>query len=225
MSEIVHPNLVLCYGELIDEQEKIMHYFLEFCDGGSLHGAIQKAKLSDEVVSVVMKHCLLGLKFLHDKNILHRDIKTENTLLSMTEKLIKMTDFGLSKKHQETTNTFIGTIEYMSPERLNGEPYTTYADLFSLGLVALECHLGKHPFDNRDKYWDYVGDGKGETLFEMYHDEGSSEELISFVNTCTYRTPEDRTSCAELLEHPLIKKYEDRHDAILKEWFEQLSLE
>ena len=87
--------------------------------------------------------------FLHTtKHQMHRDIKPENILLN-SEGQLKLTDFGISKQLEKTyaiTNTFVGTLIYMSPERMGGKNYSYSSDIWSLGLVILELACGKHPY-------------------------------------------------------------------------------
>mmetsp|Transcript_9173 Transcript_9173/g.18164 ORF Transcript_9173/g.18164 Transcript_9173/m.18164 type:complete len:123 (+) Transcript_9173:71-439(+) len=98
-----------------------------------------------------------GLAYLHHENTLHRDIKPANVLVSSSGR-VKLADFGIvSQKSQQSESdddennmnvTVIGTTRYMSPERLRGKPYAMSSDVWSLGLVLLECVLGKSPFED-----------------------------------------------------------------------------
>lgn len=91
----------------------------------------------------------MGLVFLHrTKHQLHRDIKPENVLLDSSGQL-KLTDFGISKQLDKTyglTNTFVGTLVYMSPERMGGKNYSYSADVWALGIILHELATGAHPY-------------------------------------------------------------------------------
>ena len=98
---------------------------------------------------------------MHHKNHqVHRDIKPENILLNSIGK-VKLSDFGISKELEKTkalTNTFVGTISYMSPERIQGMQYSYSSDIWSLGIVLVELATGQFPIDafNSDKQMTYI---------------------------------------------------------------------
>lgn len=100
------------------------------------------------VISIVSRHILIGLQFLHKRHHIHRDIKPDNILLN-TFGTTKLTDFGISK-HLEATidmaKTFVGTPNYMSPERLLGQHYGYASDIWSLGVIVYELAVGIHAF-------------------------------------------------------------------------------
>lgn len=101
--------------------------------------------IPEDVLSTVTRHCLLGLEYLHSKEVVHRDIKPHNILLSRLRNVAKLTDFGMSRKKFITKEgpDLDGTIEYMAPERLMDENYSYPSDIWSLGLVITEAGLGK----------------------------------------------------------------------------------
>jgi len=91
---------------------------------------------------------LLGLAYLHKTlKIIHRDIKPANILINEKGQ-VKIADLGICGKIENTMDsrkTWVGTVGYMSPERLKGEAYTNNTDIWSLGLLLLECKLGWNP--------------------------------------------------------------------------------
>mmetsp|Transcript_12569 Transcript_12569/g.21452 ORF Transcript_12569/g.21452 Transcript_12569/m.21452 type:complete len:914 (-) Transcript_12569:152-2893(-) len=204
-----HKNIVKFYGSMHGDDGKTMHTMLQLMDGGSLQFASEILNGIDEpALSHITAMCLEGLRFMHNLGIMHRDIKTQNILIGLKERVVKLTDFGHAVKNT-MGKTFAGTIEYMSPERLNNQSYTYAADIWSLGLCVVECFMGKHPFPSRPEYWEYIESARpGDVLFANF-ERKASEELCHFVNQCTKVIPSERPKAEFLLFHPFIRKYKN----------------
>lgn len=103
-------------------------------------------RLSEPVVASVAIHVLRGLAYLHGQlRVIHRDIKPSNLLLT-SRGVVKIADFGVSGQVGNTkacAMTWVGTMVYMSPERIQGQQYSFDSDIWSLGLVLCECLLGR----------------------------------------------------------------------------------
>ena len=89
---------------------------------------------------------VMGIQSLHSKNVLHRDLKSANVFLT-SNKFIKIGDFGISKVLDATSaKTFVGTPYYLSPEMVEGKPYSTKADIWALGVILYNLCTHKLPF-------------------------------------------------------------------------------
>jgi hypothetical protein len=123
-----------------------------FCDGGDLLGLVksQSGKLLDEsYVLDLFVQLALALKHVHDRKIIHRDIKTENIFLSSHKRVVKLGDFGIAKVLENTlqqARTAIGTPYYLSPEICQGKLYNFKSDIWSLGVVLYELCALRCPF-------------------------------------------------------------------------------
>ncbi len=122
---------------------------LEFCEHGSLRSWVQQRRSWREVAAAIA-HALFGLRGVHDVGGFHRDLKPDNLLLATDvatgEAIVKVADFGLARVPLTATGAMTyggrGTLGYIAPEVLLGRPFTAAADVYSLGIVALELLTG-----------------------------------------------------------------------------------
>ena len=139
--------LVTCGGCFYKEGK--ISVALEYMDMGSLDQVIAKyGPIPERVLAAMTFQVLWGLAYLKYEHRLHRDIKPQNILLN-SDGQVKLTDFGIARELENSIGkamTIVGTFKYMSPERILGEPYTYSSDVWSLGLVLLECATGKYPY-------------------------------------------------------------------------------
>lgn len=165
MQMLHHPHIVNYYG--VEVHRDKLYIFMEYCPN-SLAGLLEHGRIEDEnVIRIYAKQMLLGLQYLHSKNIVHRDVKPANTLIDV-HGAIKFVDFGASKvyKNQKTLvvngehNSLIGTPHYMSPEVITGEQFSDMKkgaqDIWSLGCCVLEMVTGRKPWVNLDNEWAIV---------------------------------------------------------------------
>jgi len=148
ISALNHPNIsTIHYLEEVNGQNFIV---LEYIDGGTLKEKVRGKQLPINEVLVYAIQISEGLSHAHQKNIIHRDIKTDNIMLTSDGRL-KITDFGLAKllgavKVTRTGST-VGTAAYMSPEQARGDEVDHRSDIFSLGIVLYEMTSGALPFN------------------------------------------------------------------------------
>ena len=150
LSALHHPNIVTCL-ESFTERGKLC-IVQDYCAGGDLYQRVKAqrgAPLPETTIVDWFTEILLGLKHVHDRKVLHRDLKTQNVFLTADGRC-KLGDFGVSKvlagTHQ-LASTAVGTPYYLSPEICENKPYDHKSDVWSLGCILYELCAQRHPFD------------------------------------------------------------------------------
>ncbi|KAI4979333.1 hypothetical protein ZWY2020_016086 [Hordeum vulgare] len=185
---------------------------LEYMDGGSLADFLMTVRTVPEAyLAAICKQVLKGLMYLHhEKQIIHRDLKPSNILINHRGE-VKISDFGVSaiiSSSSAQRDTFTDTFNYMAPERINGQKHGYRSDIWSLGLVMLECATGNFPYPPCDSFYE---------LFETVVDQPSpsapsdqfSAEFCSFISACMHKEATNRSSAQTLSAHPFLSMYDD----------------
>eukprot|EP01035_Chromulina_nebulosa_P020229 gene20229-26262_t len=147
-------NVLSLYNAFIDPKSGMINLVIEYMDGGSLQDLVNRGGCQDEdILADIAIQTLYGLKFLHDNNNIHRDIKPANILTS-TKGIVKIADFGISKALDSNgvASSFVGTVCYMSPERITGGTYSISCDIWSFGLTMLAVAEGKFPLESGENH-------------------------------------------------------------------------
>lgn len=142
-----HPNIVKCYDTYVTHG--VTYIVMELCDSGDLQ-SIMNGPMKEDHVKYYFCQFINGLKFLHTYNIIHRDIKPKNILLTNKRKELKLADFGFAKVTSRNSlhESICGSPLYMSPEILSEEAYGDLTDLWSVGMILYEMLYGIHPFNH-----------------------------------------------------------------------------
>ena len=150
-----HPNIVECY-DVIKQDDKI-YIIMELCDSGDLRGILKKP-IKENYTQFFFSQLANGLKYLDQNNIIHRDIKPRNILLTNNKRVLKIADFGFAKSNRSHTqqinlySTICGSPMYMAPEIMDRSKYNNQTDLWSIGMILYEMLYGKHPYQNCKSY-------------------------------------------------------------------------
>lgn len=147
--KISHPNIVRIHD--LFENNNMKFISMEYIEGTDLKSIIsEKKRIPEDEIFIILKQICDALSYAHKLNIIHRDIKPANIMINK-DNMIKITDFGIAKilKTDDTTKSgtaVIGTPLYMSPEQIVGETIDARSDIYSLGIMLYEMHVGSPPF-------------------------------------------------------------------------------
>ncbi|XP_032856142.2 serine/threonine-protein kinase Nek5 isoform X1 [Tyto alba] len=207
LAKMQHANIVTFYASL--QEKNKLYIVMEYCDGGDLMKRInmQHGVLFDEdqILSWFVQ-ISLGLKHIHDKKILHRDVKAQNIFLSNNGKVAKLGDFGIARQLNSTmefAHTCVGTPYYLSPEICENRPYNNKTDIWSLGCVLYELCALKHPFEGNSLHQLVLKICRGH-----FHpvSPNYSYDLRLLISQLFKVSPRDRPSINSILRKPFLQK-------------------
>ena len=210
-SDLSSPYLVSFLGAY--HEAGMITVASEYMDMGSLQAFVKRyGCIRDErLLRIVCKQSVLGLHYLHQQHRVHRDIKPDNILLNIKGQC-RLADFGLLTELESThafTDTFLGTMAYLSPERLKSDQYSYKSDIWSLGLSLVYIVEGRLPAQCAD-YWQMLDALKEETGQWRLDRARYSDELCDFAERMLQMDEEQRASAGELLSHPFIRDVDVR---------------
>ncbi|KAI7742444.1 hypothetical protein M8C21_006773, partial [Ambrosia artemisiifolia] len=204
LSQLQHENIVRYLGT--DKDDSKLYIFLDLATGSSLAKLYQNYELRAPQVSAYTRQILSGLNYLHDRNVVHRDIKCANILIDATGSA-KLADFGLAKTIALNGISYCkGTAYWMAPEVVinrSNKGYGLAADIWSLGCTVLEMLTRETPYSNMEVM---------RALFKIntgvlpHIPNTLSAEANDFILKCLQVNPDNRPTTAELLDHPFVKR-------------------
>ncbi|XP_050171516.1 serine/threonine-protein kinase Nek11 isoform X2 [Myiozetetes cayanensis] len=205
LSKLDHPAIVKFYASFVERDSFCI--ITEYCEGGDLDLKIQEYKDSGKTItqSQVIDwfiQLLLGVNYMHERRILHRDLKAKNIFLK--DNLLKIGDFGVScllMGSCDLATTFTGTPHYMSPEVLKHQGYNTKSDIWSLGCILYEMCCMNHAFTGQNFLSVVIKIVEGDTpsLPDKY-----PSKLNALLCSMLNKNPSLRPAAAEILKTPYI---------------------
>ncbi|CAL8274811.1 unnamed protein product [Boreogadus saida] len=207
LSQLRHPNIVT-YRESWEGEDCQLYIVMGFCEGGDLYHRLKQQKgelLPERQVVEWFVQIAMALQYLHEKHILHRDLKTQNIFLTKTN-IIKVGDLGIARvleNQNDMASTLIGTPYYMSPELFSNKPYNHKSDVWALGCCVYEMSTLKHAFNAKDMNSLVYRIVQGK-LPQM---PGQYDPLLGeLIRSMLCKRPEERPDVKLILREPYIKR-------------------
>lgn len=204
MRQSKHRNIVNFIDSYIHQGD--LWVIMEYMEGGSLTDVVTYNMMTEAQIGAVCRETLAGLAHLHANNVIHRDIKSDNVLLSMAGN-IKLTDFGYCaqlNEIQNRRNTMVGTPYWMAPEVVTRKEYGPKIDVWSLGIMVIEMIEGEPPYLNEPPIkalYMIISNGTP----KIKDPTCLSGQFRDFID-CALRVDVDqRWSADELLKHPFLQ--------------------
>ncbi|KAM9211718.1 serine/threonine-protein kinase PAK 3-like [Leptosomus discolor] len=205
MRENRNPNIVNCLdSHLVGDELRVV---TEYMAGGALTEDVTQFCMEEGQMAAVCRECLQALDFLHLKQVIHRDIKSNSILLGM-DRSVKLADFGFCARiipEQSRWSTVLRTPYWMAPEVMRKEAYGPKVDIWSPGVMAIEMVGGEPPYFSEDplRAMDLIATNGTP---ELQNPEELSAEFRAFWSCCLEVDVGRRGSAKDLLQHPFLKK-------------------
>lgn len=213
LKSLEDENIIKYTDLFYNKMKKEINVIMELVEGVSLTDLVLFAtKLGEDVSACMVKQVLKGLSYLHEHNLIHRDIKPDNILIN-ANCTIKIIDFGtatFNAKELKRRST-VGTPWYCAPEVINTDDYNWSVDIWSLGCMMLELITGKPPYDELNSI---------QCLYKMAESappvpQEITPECYDFISTCLNTNKYERPTAKKLLEHPYIMINQEKEEGIL----------
>lgn len=208
LARLDHPNIVAYVDSFVARSR--LHLFMQYCEGGDLDVHLSRIRAAGGAVaeSSVLdwaSQMAFALSYLHERRVLHRDLKAANVFLTRSG-VVKLGDFGVSRvlsATQELASTFVGTPYYLSPELLDNRPYNAASDVWAYGCIVYEMCTFCHPFEAADF---------PSLAVRILHAEPPalpqprySAQLAALVARLLRKRPEERATLKQVLAAPIVQ--------------------
>lgn len=210
LKHIEHPNIIHLH-DIIEETGRL-HLILEYCRGGDLFMYIEQrqGRISEGTAKYFMQQLATGLQVLRQNNLIHRDLKPQNLLLSTNHEtaILKIADFGFARSldPRNLAETLCGSPLYMAPEIMQVQKYDAKADLWSVGAILFQLVTGKPPFTGNNQIQLLQNIVKSTELQFPSDKKDLSSDCVDLCRKLLRRNPVERLTFEEFFNHPFLSQ-------------------
>ena len=215
-AQIRHPGIVRLMDVQCDNEN--MFLILELCQNGTLESRVRANNgLSEEEAQSVFRQLMRTIEYIHRQSYAHRDVTLKNILVA-DGGVIKLTDFGLCKRREESQmcTTMCGTFVYVAPEMLKCERYDAFkVDVWSAGICLYSMVTNHLPWlidDNTPTELIWKATAEQICSGNIIYDEGMSEDLKGLLSQMLTVDPDERPTARDVLDHPWVQNTDDPND-------------
>eukprot|EP00808_Paulinella_micropora_P029848 g16704.t1 len=223
-ANVSSPHLISLLGAYYQPTQGEVCMATEYSDLGSLSSFVEKrGPIPERPLAYLTYQMFMGLDALHSSKYVHRDIKPENILLSHDGR-VKIADFGLvtelTDNDLQKTRSFLGTIGYLSPERINLQAYSYPADVWAIGISLIYCAMGKLEWLSHNVWEmkDKLLSGQVNSLDK----DRFSPQMHNFVRKCLEVDPEKRLTAQQALQHLWLKPEIEERSPDCRTWLDDI---
>jgi len=199
LERLKQGNIIRFLG--VVSELKYFGYVMEYCEEGSLSNLIHRKKtvLSSDKIEKLSNGIVNGMKYLHSRNIVHRDLKSENILIKNNHSPI-ICDFGFAKTLEKSTmSTYrVGSILWQAPEIMRRERYDSKCDVYSFGIILWEMINNQIPYSNIPNIYQKVGVEGFRPPIQINPKSNASEKIKNLIQICWDQIPSKRPNFSEL---------------------------
>tara|TARA_B100000427_G_scaffold320651_1_gene320244 strand:+ start:732 stop:2063 length:1332 start_codon:yes stop_codon:yes gene_type:complete len=200
MKKLRHPNILKLYDVIYDYDNNNIYLIIEYCSKGDFNKFLNKRPLKEKYAKKYIKQLADGLKYLLENNIMHRDLKPHNILLTDKNEL-KLSDFGFARYFEQNSlvETLCGSPMYMAPEIMKYREYTNKSDLWSVGIIMYETLTGRLPFNSKT-FYNLLKDIDKKNIV-IPPDINLTEDCKHLVYSLLKKNPDKRISWKDFFNH------------------------
>jgi serine/threonine protein kinase len=195
---LVHPNILPIYD--VGQVDDALFFSMQFVDGETLeHTLVEQGQLIPSETRKMLASVGSALDYAHSQGVVHRDVKPANIIFNRATGQYMLMDFGIAKREGSSkltqTGTFVGTVEYSSPEQLKGLPVGPATDVYALGIMLYECYAGQTPFHSNSAAEVIYG----QMAQALPPSTSIPDQVFSVLCRATHKDPQNRfPTCGEL---------------------------